>query len=243
MKRILLILIVTSSSFLWSCKENKTTTIEESNPVNVVMISVDDLNSYLGFLGDSNANTPNFDKLAASGVSFTNAHCQAPLCGPSRASIMTGLRPSTSGIYGMIDDDLITSDNEVTRSVTFLPDYFKNKGYKTIGVGKIFHRFAPEGVFEISGGRFSGNKPNHSFGPKPEERMAWEGFAPEDGKKYGRTSTDWGAFPNQDSLMPDYQNTQWAINQLESHTVDDPFFLAIGYLRPHVPLHVPPKVV
>ena len=228
---------------LWSCKQQQPAKIEESKPVNVLMIAVDDLNSYLGYLGDPNAKTPNFDKLAGSGVAFTNAHCQAPLCGPSRASIMTGMRPSTTGIYGMIDDDLITSDNQVTSPVTFLPEYFKKQGYKTIGVGKVFHRFAPEGVFEISGGRFASKEPNHSFGPKPTERMVWDGFAPDDGKKYGRTSTDWGPFPDNDSLLPDYQNTQWAIQQLASLETDDPFFLAIGFLRPHVPLHVPKKMV
>ena len=71
--------------------------------------------------------------------------------------------------------------------------------------------------------------------------MVWEGYAAENPEQYGRTSTDWGPFPERDSEMPDYQNTQWAINELNQYKTDQPFFLAVGYMRPHVPLHVPQK--
>ncbi len=200
---------------------------------NVVMICIDDLNDWLGCMqGHPNAITPNIDRLARKGVLFTNAHCQAPLCGPSRASLMTGLRPSTTGIYGMIDDDLIKKDNPSTESVVFLPEYFKQNGYHTMGIGKIFHQHAPKGVFDESGGRVPG------FGPVPSERFVWSG---EPGKKgYGGTSTDWGAFPAADSLMPDYQSAQWAIERLKRN-YEKPFFLAVGFLRPHVPWYVPQK--
>jgi len=208
---------------------------------NVVFISVDDLNDYLGFMGDPNAITPYMDKLALQGTAFTNAHCQAPLCGPSRASLLSGLRPSSTGIYGMIRDDSIRTSRLANKSIRLLPEYFSDHGYKTLGIGKIFHSFAPKGAFEIAGGRFAGPKPNHSFGPKPKERMVWDGYAKQDPEKYGRTSTDWGPFPASDSEMPDYQNTQWAIDQLKQLDTNDPFFMAIGYMRPHVPLHVPQK--
>jgi len=213
----------------------------KSDYPNVLFISVDDLNDYLGFLGDPNAITPHMDALAESGVAFTSAHCQAPLCGPSRASILSGIRPSSSGIYGMIKDDSIRTGSMSERGITYLPEYFKKQGYRTSGVGKVFHSFAPKGVFENAAGRFSGPKPNHNFGPKPEKRMEWEGYAPTNPEQYGRTSTDWGAFPDLDSEMPDYQNTQWAINELNHYQNEEPFFLAIGYMRPHVPLHVPQK--
>ena len=199
-------------------------------PPNVLFIAVDDLNDWLGCMhGHPNAKTPNLDKLAARGVLFQNAHCQAPLCGPSRASLMTGLRPSTTGIYGMIDDDRIREDNEVTADIVFLPEYFQQQGYHTMGIGKLFHEHAPDGVFDESGGRAKG------FGPLPEERFVWQGFGPEG---YGRTSTDWGAFPAQDSLMPDHASAQWAIERLQ-RDYSQPFFLAVGFLRPHVPLYVP----
>jgi arylsulfatase A-like enzyme len=174
------------------------------------------------------------DKLASQGVLFTNAHCQAPLCGPSRASLMTGLRPSTTGIYGMIGDDIIRDDNRVTEDIIYLPEYFKNHGYHTMGIGKLFHQHAPQGLFDESGGRVKG------FGPLPEERFVWDGYGNSDRENYGRTSTDWGAFPAHDSLMPDHQSADWAIARLE-RTYDDPFFLAVGFLRPHVPLYVPQK--
>jgi arylsulfatase A-like enzyme len=182
--------------------------------------------------GHPNALTPHLDRLAAQGVLFTNAHCQAPLCGPSRASLMTGLRPSTTGIYGMIDDNQIKQDNPATKNIRFLPEYFKDQGYHTMGIGKLFHSHAPEGVFDESGGREKG------FGPVPEQRFVWDGYGTSDRDNYGRTSTDWGAFPAQDSLMPDHRSANWAIDRLKQE-YQQPFLLAVGFLRPHVPLYVP----
>ncbi|MEQ9210534.1 MAG: sulfatase-like hydrolase/transferase, partial [Pseudomonadales bacterium] len=181
--------------------------------------------------GHPNTLTPNMDRLASQGVLFTNAHCQAPLCGPSRASIMTGLRPSTTGIYGMIDDNDI---KQVLPDITLLPEYFKQNGYHTMGIGKLFHQHAPDGVFDESGGRTGG------FGPKPEERFVWDGIGTSDQEKYGRTSTDWGAYPEVDSLMIDYQSADWAIERL-NRDYDQPFFMGVGFIRPHVPLYAPQK--
>ena len=205
-----------------SCKENA------PPPPNVLMICVDDLNDWVGCMGGHpNALTPNIDRLAAGGVLFTNAHCQAPLCGPSRASVMSGLRPSTSGIYGQIRDNDIRDAGESTQNIIFLPELFKQHGYHTMGVGKIFHEHAPDGVFEESGGRVKG------FGPKPA-----------DGKwfKWNRegTSTDWGAYPASDDEMPDYQSAKWTIERL-NRKYDRPFFLTVGFIRPHVPWYVPQK--
>ena len=99
-----------------SCNE-----IAQEKP-NVLMICVDDLNDWIGCMGGHpNALTPNMDQLASRGVLFTNAHCQAPLCGPSRASVMTGLRPSTTGIYRQIRDNDIRDAGESTQNIIFLP--------------------------------------------------------------------------------------------------------------------------
>jgi len=203
---------------------------------NVLFIAVDDLNNWLGCInGHSGTKTPNLDKLAANGVLFTNAQCQAPLCGPSRASIMSGLRPSTTGVYGMIDDDEIRrADNKSTKDILYLPEYFRNHGYYSMGIGKLFHEHAPAGVFDESGGRVKG------FGPIPEKRFVWDGIGTANNKNYGRTSTDWGAFPEADSLMPDHQSADWSIERL-NRTYNQPFFLGVGFLRPHVPLYVPQK--
>lgn len=197
---------------------------------NILFIAVDDLNDWTGAMGGHpDALTPGLDRLAAEGVLFRNAYCQAPLCGPSRASLMTGLRPSTSGIYGMIDDDKIRENNEATRDIVFLPEYFRQQGYHTMGIGKLFHQHAAPGVLDESGGRVKG------FGPSPEKRFKWDGKGPEG---YGTTSTDWGAYPEADSLMPDHQSVNWAIERLE-RVYDEPFFLGVGLLRPHVPFYVP----
>ena len=222
--------------FLSSCKEqNKTVDTSKKEHPNVLFIAVDDLNNMIGVLDrSSNTKTPNLDRLAASGVVFSDAHCQAPLCGPSRASLMTGLRPSTTGIYGMIDDNKIRSENPVTKDIVMLPEYFKTNGYHTMGIGKLFHDHAPDGVFDESGGREKG------FGPYPPERFVWDGYGSSDRKRYGRTSTDWGAFPEADSLMPDHRSVDWVAERLNK-TYDKPFFMGIGFLRVHVPLYVPQK--
>ena len=210
----------------------------ESKKYNVLMIAVDDMNDWLGCMqGHPNAKTPNMDKLAARSTLFMNAHCQAPLCGPSRASLMSGLLPSTTGIYGQISDKNIRRENKVTAKAVFLPEYFAGQGYKTMGIGKLFHGHAPKGVFELSGGRIWG------FGPNPPQRLNWPTAEINEkvfkAQKY-RTSTDWGAFPDKDERMPDFKSAAWTIAKLKQKH-DEPFFLAAGFLRPHVPWHVPQK--
>ena len=112
---------------------------EQKKP-NVLFIAVDDLNDWVGCLGGHpNTLTPNIDRLAQSSIVFQNAHCQAPLCGPSRASLMTGLLPSTTGIYGQIKDKDLRAGNPTMQEATYLSEYFQQNGYKTMGVGKLFH--------------------------------------------------------------------------------------------------------
>jgi len=203
-----------------------TTTLAAAEPErpNVLFIAIDDLNSWVGFMDEHpNARSPNMDRLAARGTVFLNAHCQAPLCGPSRASLMSGLLPHRTGIYGHIHDHEIRRAGEAMATATFLPQVFAAAGYKTLGIGKLFHGHAPDGTFEISGGRRGG------FGPKPEQRFVFESDT---------TQTDWGAFPERDELMPDHDSAAWAVERLaEDH--ERPFFLAVGFVRPHVPWYVP----
>ena len=107
---------------------------------NVLFIAIDDLNDWVGCMGGHpNAKTPNIDALVARGTLFTNAHCQAPICGPSRASLLTGLRPSTTGIYGQIPDLKIAEASPAAGRAVLLPDYLETQGYRTFGCGKIFH--------------------------------------------------------------------------------------------------------
>lgn len=230
MKPLNLILMVLTVVISCSCS-GKREGARQERP-NILFIAVDDLNDWVGCLGGHpQTRTPNIDRLASRGVLFTSAHCQAPLCGPSRASVMTGLYPSTTGNYLQVNDPDIRKAGDAAGRAIFLPDYLEQFGYRTLGVGKIYHNGDDAGTFDTYGGIFD------KYGPKPPERMhydpAWLG-------KPGGTQTDWGAFPAEDSLMPDYRSAAWAVEQLQAEH-DRPFFLAVGFIRPHVPWHVPQK--
>lgn len=200
---------------------------------NVLFIAVDDLNDWVGCLnGHPQTKTPNIDRFAAQGVLFSNAHCQAPISGPSRASVMTGLYPSTSGNYFQLDDNNIKKSNRVTANAIYLNEYFKMNGYTTIGAGKIFHLGDGDKSFEEYGGMFAG------YGPNPPKRFnydpAWYS------NRKGKTATDWAAYPEHDSLLTDYQLAAWTAAKLRK-SYDKPFFMAVGFIRPHVPWYVTQK--
>lgn len=104
---------------------------------NVLLIAIDDLNDWVGCLnGHPQTKTPNIDRLAKRGVLFTNAHCQAPICNPSRSSIMYGLRPSNSGIY---DNQTPPWNVAALKNHITLPKHFAANGYQTLTTGKIYH--------------------------------------------------------------------------------------------------------
>src|SRR5262245_44119234 len=106
-------------------------------PPNILMIAIDDQNDWIGCLGGHpQAKTPNIDRLARRGTLFVNAHCQAPLCNPSRSSLLTGLRPSSTGIYGLQPG---LRDVEITKNHVTLPQTFTRAGYTTFTCGKIYH--------------------------------------------------------------------------------------------------------
>jgi len=197
---------------------------QETRP-NILFIAVDDLNDWASALaGHPQAATPHIDRLANSGTVFRNAHCQAPLCGPSRASIFTGLNPSTSGIYLHVSDNKIKLASRAAYDSTFLTNYFEQQGYKSLGAGKLLHQGAGANLVQDYGG----HKDFGPYAPTPFKYSA-EG-----------TSTDWGAYPETDEQMPDYSVANYAIGKLsEGH--DKPFFLAVGFNRPHVPWYVPQK--
>lgn len=198
---------------------------------NVLFIAIDDLNDYVNCMnGSLKVPTPNIDKLAQQGTLFANAHCQAPICGPSRASILTGLYPSTSGNYLQLKDVDINRSNRISKETVFMPDYFEQQGYKTIAVGKIYHNGDGAKTFDEYGGKFSW------MGPKPKKRFNYD---PSKIKgKTGNTQTDWAAYPEHDSLMTDYRSAKWAVNKLQQQH-DKPFFMAVGFVRPHVPWYAP----
>src|SRR5687768_12024122 len=106
----------------------------DSPKPNILLICVDDLKPALGCYGDKIAKSPNIDRLAARGVLFERAYCNQAVCAPSRNALLTGLRPSTTGIYDLGTNFRIATPNAIT-----LPQYFKQHGYRSEGLGKIFH--------------------------------------------------------------------------------------------------------
>ncbi|MFP6658388.1 MAG: sulfatase [Pirellulales bacterium] len=199
---------------------------------NVLFIAIDDLNDWVGCLeGHPQARTPNIDLLAKRGTLFTNAHCQGPICGPSRASLLSGLYPHTTGVYQQPRGDAMARDAGHFRG-RMLPEYFARHGYKTLAVGKITHGYPVRQAFQEYGGKFAGS------GPKPSGGKRFNYHLPD--VPWTGTQTDWGAFPESDDQMPDHKAAKWAVDQLtQKH--DSPFFLAVGFVRPHVPFYVPQK--
>lgn len=214
------------ASLLQACS-GSTTAPMSSNPIrpNFLFLAIDDLNDWIGAL-DTNANvkTPHIDALSGRGMLFANAHAQAPICGPSRASLMSGLYPHQTGMYGQISDDKLRAAVNAVGPTPFLTESLKNNGYYTAGRGKIFHKSAPKGTFDEY-------YREGDFGPKPPSRMKWES---------NRTHTDWGPFPETDEGMLDFQTATWGAEWL-SKTHEDPFFLGLGMIRPHAPWHAPQK--
>lgn len=188
----------------------------------MLLIAIDDLNDWVGVLGGHpQARTPHLDRLAARGTLFANAHCQAPVCAPSRASLMTGRLPSSTGFYFLHPE---LGDVPAWRNAKTLTRRFAAAGYETLGVGKIHHNVeAP--FFETYGGKFGG------FGPRPKEKISYP---------IGHPLWDWGAFPASDDRMPDQKIADWAIARLREAR-SRPFLLAVGFYRPHVPMYAPPK--
>ena len=189
---------------------------------NVLLIAVDDLNDWPRMMGvRSDARTPHMDRLASRGTLFSRAYAQAALCGPSRASVMTGLLPSTLEMHGHVSDQAVIKRAREF-GVPALHTYFRKHGYETLAVGKIFHQHVPKGSVDQSGGR-------GSFGPV--KRFVWHQLG---------TSTDWGAWPEADAETEDAKSAAWAIERLNEPR-EQPFFLMVGFLRPHVPWYVPQK--
>ena len=109
---------------------------KETLPPNILFIAIDDLNDWVGFLGGHpQVRTPNMDRLAARGTVFTNAHCAAPICGPSRAAIFSGLLPTTTGVY-----ENGQNIQKKKPGLTYLPQHFSRNGYSTFGTGKLLHK-------------------------------------------------------------------------------------------------------
>ena len=221
---------------------------------NVLFLAIDDLNDWLGALdGHPQAKTPNLDRLISQSVLFRNAHCAAPVCSASRHALMSGLRPSTTGWYSNTSKSLESYERTLGDTVP-MPTHFKGSGYRTLAAGKIFHK----GTSDVKGYDYWDEE--RSKYRWPEELAArghgYQGsrgghfhpFPPDGGAIYQKyqagvdgQSLCWGALEKADMPpegMPDEQIAAWAIQRLKQKH-DQPFFLAVGFVRPHVPYTAP----
>jgi arylsulfatase A-like enzyme len=192
---------------------------------NILFIAVDDLNDFPAFTKRyPDAKTPNMDRIAERGMIFDRAHCQFPLCGPSRASVMSGFLPATLGYDNHMSDEALEQRTRDLGS-ELLHSYFRQNGYKAMAVGKICHKNVPKGSVDLGGGR------GNFSGGTGKLKKNWH---------QNGTSTDWTMAPERDDMLPDHEAAEWAVTRL-GETHDKPFFLAVGFLRPHVPWYVPKK--
>ena len=234
---VLLTIVMGSSSF-------------SADRPNVLFIAIDDQNDWIGHLGGHPmAKTPHLDNLAQRGTSFLNAHCNAPLCNPSRTSLLVGLRPTTTGIYGLAPWFRTLPD---WKDRVALPQHFANHGYRTAATGKIYHGGTGGGG---GAGKAKGNKkaagdqaqaalpefqitaPYGGVGTRPPQKL----IPPTPMGNHGLM--DWGVWPldNDDTQKGDYQVASWTVEQIKSAPKDQPFFIAAGFFLPHVPCYATQK--
>lgn len=201
--------------------------------LNVLFIAADDMNNRLGCYGDRVVKTPNIDRLAAEGVRFDRAYCQFPLCGPSRASLMTGLRPDTTQVLG----NNVDFRDHLPEAVT-LPQYFKQQGYFTARDGKMFHMNVPG---EVGLPRFQ-DPPSWSLDFSPqgkEQKSKGERRVRGEGREGQGNAMEWVMTPDA-SEQADHHAANEAIAIIEKHQ-DEPFFVGLGFVRPHLPFVAPAK--
>ena len=227
---------------------------------NVLVISIDDLNNWVEYLGGHpQVKTPAMNRLVERGIAFTNAHCSTPLCMPSRTAILTGLSETKTKVYG-------NGSKFRVKDYKLLPQYFADHSYVTYGAGKIHHKKINDEMFQqhlTTQQRWSPfeskdvkytkeelpskgtDEPRHVIenGPGgktyvlPFNRMASERY-PKDPKG---ESFDWAPFDLPDEAFGDGMVTDWAVKKIKEHQTDKPFFMMVGYYRPHIPLYAPKK--
>ncbi len=202
------------------------------NKPNVLFICVDDLNDWVGCLGArSDIRTPHIDSLAQRGMLFTHAHCPAPLCNPCRTAIMTGLRPSTSGIY---NNNAVWAQ-KMPDWVT-LPRHFKNNGYTVAGAGKIYHHtpkgFNPKDQWH----EYLDLVPDQGTQAEHVRHLGFQREYFSDMPDHPNGSWDWGPFQKGDDAMGDGHAVQRAQAFL-GRKHEKPFFLAVGLFQPHLPFY------
>jgi len=228
-------LILVTLTFNCSCYSQKQLSY------NVLLITVDDLKPAIGSFGDTLVKTPHMDKLSSKGMIFTNAYAQQAVCAPSRASMLSGKRPESIQVM-----DLETPIRKQNPDIETLPQFFKNNGYLTYGMGKVFHHLEPTSFTE------------------PEWYFRQPLFSPQKTVEIERmidslknAGADWSDWTQRrrgpsveiadvpDSIMRDGELAVRAIEKLKAlkkeNEKEKPFFLALGFLKPHLPFVAPKR--
>jgi len=206
---------------------------------NLLFFAVDDLRSELGCYGDAHMSTPNMDKLANRSLIAMRNYCQQAVCGPTRASIMTGRRPDRTRVY-----DLTSYWRLIAGNYTTIPEYFKDQGYYTVGMGKVFHDGPASGGNTIWGGDDKCcSWTNQTFYYHPSDLDNWR--SPTGGWNGGRS---WFAVPEatqQQHPLPDQQTADYAVETLKTMPQvlgeGKNFFMAVGFHKPHLPFVFPER--
>jgi iduronate 2-sulfatase len=248
--------IIPRTPFLTFCLLAITTICASGQQPNVLLIISDDLNTRIGPYMDIDNHTPNLDRLASEGMRFSRAYCQFPLCGPSRASLMSGLYPETNGV--LRNDDRPGSYRKENPELSGHPSiagYFREQGYFTARVSKIFHMGVPGGIERGEPGGDDPDSWDYAFnvmGPETLSDGTLELLSPGNlhyGSNFSRMILD----DDRSHTQADYLAVSQAIAILENRTgplppggtnkvrikPDAPFFLAVGLVRPHVPFIAP----
>lgn len=225
---------------------------QEKKRPNILFISIDDLGPNLGSYDNEHIVSPNLDEFASNGMTFRNTFCQAAVCAPSRASLMSGMRPDSTRVRHLGD-----KFRELHPDIVTMPQHFKKNGYHTVCIGKIFHNYMPDSV--------SWDEPD--LRPAQYNLPEWRGrdgetfYVNEETQRKQKIRRDqviakrpvyyadgWNNGPAwewedvHDSLYYDGAQTEMAKRTLTRLAKeDDPFFLALGYFRPHLPFAVPKK--
>lgn len=219
---------------------------------NILFIAVDDLNDWVGYLsGHGNGmkiHTPNIDKLARRSLVFTNAHTPSPACAPARAAIMTGIHHARSGVA-----NVHWGDGPKWRNIPLLKDamtmeqFFKDRGYITLGAGKIYHSQAPPWTptSQVEPENWDFYFPSayisHPHQIRPPDDIIFPKNVDNERRPGGNGGWwTWGPIDAPDEKMADFHVVDWACYQLQ-HEHDRPFFLAVGLWKPHDPWEVPQK--
>ena len=213
------------------------------NKKNILFLAIDDLRDYVNCLGgyEGKVYTPNIDKLAARGVLFTNAQCDSPACAPSRAAILSGLKPYSSGAY--CNNHKLFMRSPILSQCTTLSRHFMNNGYHAAETGKIHHELWLDYIGEADNwDEVFPSKSNCSviggwppIGKKLPLRKSRKGT-----NVWDPVDFDWGPLSCGETDMPDWKQAEW-IEEWLQRKHDKPFFLAYGTHMPHVPMYVPQK--